>query len=208
MEKTFKLLGLSGVIALLSYSAMVFISPIVYPGYNCMTMAVSELSAAGSPSQTLANQLNALFGPCSVLSITLVFIASRKSKVKLFRLGITLFTLMEWICATGYEMFPWVSGVDKLIFQNFMHLAVTVAVVVLSLSSLILLAISSKRVGLKSLGLWAIIALTAMLIGPIGTSFMPPSVFGLFERFSTFSAVVFNAILGVYIFKGRFTSII
>ena len=55
MEKTFKLLGLSGAIALLSYSAMVFISPIAYPGYNWMTMAVSELSAAGSPSQTLAN---------------------------------------------------------------------------------------------------------------------------------------------------------
>ena len=207
MEKTFRLLGLSGVIALLSYTLMVVVSPLAYPNYNWLTMAVSELSAEGSPSQTLANQLNALFGPCSVLSITLVFIASRKSKVKTFRAGITLFTLMEWICATGYEMFPWVSGVDKLIFQNIMHLAVTVAVVVLSLSSLILIAISSKRVGLKSLGIWAIIALIVMVIGPIGTSILPPSVFGLFERFSTFSAVVFNAILGIYLFTGCFTSI-
>ena len=207
MEKTFKMLALSGVVALLSYSAMVFISPIAYPGYNWMTMAVSELSAEGSPSQTLANQLNALFGPCSVLCSTLVFIASKKSNIKTFKAGITLFTLMEWICATGYEMFPWISDAADLCFQNIMHLVVTVLVVILSLSSLILIAISSSKVGLKSLRILSLISLIAMLIGPIGTSLLPPSVFGLFERFSTFSAVVFNAILGIYLFKGRFSSI-
>ena len=31
------------------------------------------------------------------------------------------------------------------------------------------------------------------------------SVFGLFERFSTFSTVVFNSILGLYLFFGKFT---
>ena len=33
---------------------------------------------------------------------------------------------------------------------------------------------------------------------------MPKEVFGLFERLSTFSAVVFNAVLGVYLLTGRF----
>ena len=46
--------------------------------------------------------------------------------------------------------------------------------------------------------------LAAMLIGPAGTALLPPSVFGLFERFSTFSAVVFNAVLGAYLLTGRF----
>ena len=31
------------------------------------------------------------------------------------------------------------------------------------------------------------------------------SVFGLFERFSTFSTVAFNSILGFYLFFGKFT---
>lgn len=44
-----------------------------------------------------------------------------------------------------------------------------------------------------------------MMIGPIGTALLPKVVFGLFERFSTFSAVVFNAVLGIYLMKGRFT---
>ena len=44
----------------------------------------------------------------------------------------------------------------------------------------------------------------AMLLGAIGTGVMPKAVFGLFERFSTFSAVVFNAVLGVYLLVGKF----
>ena len=46
--------------------------------------------------------------------------------------------------------------------------------------------------------------LVAMMMGPFGTALFPKEVFGLFERFSTFSAVVFNAVLGVCLMKGRF----
>lgn len=205
MNKTFRIMGLSSVVALLSYTAMVVFSPLAYPGYDWMTMAVSELSADGAPSQALANQLNALFGPCSVVCATLVFIASRNSNTKLFRTGITCFMAMEWICAAGYEMFPWVSGTEGPCFQNIMHLAVTAMVVLLSLFSLILLVISSEKAGLPSLGRWALAALIMMVAGPMGTGLLPHSVFGLFERLSTFSAVIFNAVLGVYLFQGRFT---
>ena len=41
-------------------------------------------------------------------------------------------------------------------------------------------------------------------LGPIGTGIMPKSVFGLFERFSTFSAVIFNAVLGTFLLLGKF----
>jgi hypothetical protein len=33
---------------------------------------------------------------------------------------------------------------------------------------------------------------------------MPKAVFGLFERFSTFSAVTFNAVLGTFLLLGKF----
>ena len=42
-------LGILGLISLLSYTAMVVFSPLAYPGYDWMTMAVSELSAVGAP---------------------------------------------------------------------------------------------------------------------------------------------------------------
>ena len=85
-----------------------------------------------------------------------------------------------------------------------MHLAVTVLVVVLSLASLVLVAIGATKEQIKSRSIWAIVCLSAMMIGPIGTALLPKTVFGLFERFSTFSAVVFNAVLGIYLLKGRF----
>lgn len=198
-----EILGLLGTVSLISYTMMVTLSPLAYPGYNSMTMAVSELSAEGAPSKALADQLNALFGPCGLISITAFWAAMPSGKPKTFKVGITLFMAMEWVCNVGYSLFPWVSGESNRYFQNIMHLTVTMAVVILSLSSLLLLSIFSKKAGLKSLGIWALISLIAMILGPIRTSLFPPSVFGLFERFSTFSAVVFNCILGLYLFNGR-----
>ncbi|MCR5795198.1 MAG: hypothetical protein K6G61_07660 [Solobacterium sp.] len=99
-------------------------------------MAVSDLSAEGAPSAKLASQLNALFGPCAVVSVMAVCAASAHFRSKVLKAGIYAFA--------------------------------------------------------------------AMLTGPLGTALALKAVFGLFERFSTFSAVVFNAVLGWYLYTGRF----
>ena len=205
MEKRLRMLGILGVISLLSYTAMVVLSPLAYPGYDWLSMAVSDLSAEGAPSAALANQLNALFGPCGLVSIMAVCVGAVGCKSQLMKLGIYLFAAMEWICSVGYQLFPWVSGAPASNPQNIMHLAVTVLVVVFSLASLVQIAVGTKRDPKKSLHVWAIVCLAAMIVGPIGTSLLPKTVFGLFERFSTFSAVVFNAVLGIHLMTGRFT---
>lgn len=169
-------------------------------------MAVSDLSADGAPSQALAEQLNALFGPCAVVSIMAVCVATAHCRSKTFKAGIYFFAAMEWICTVGYKLFPWVAGEPNTNPQNMMHLIVTVLVVVFSLAALLLIIIGSGKENMKSLRIWAIVCLAAMLIGPVGTALLPASVFGLFERFSTFSAVVFNAVLGTYLLTGGFES--
>ena len=211
-------LGICGIISLLSYAAMVFISPIAYPGYKWMSMAVSELSADGAPSQALAGQLNCLFGSCGLVSIMAVCVASAGISSKIMRIGIYMFAAMEWVCSAGYTMFPWDSTASGLNFQNMMHLIVTALVVLLSIVSLVMIIIGSKREGkvnsqisqsvplqgtsrttkkdlgdsVSSLGIWAVVCLVAMLLGAFGTNVFPKAVFGIFERLSTFSAVVFN----------------
>ena len=206
MKKRVRILGVFGVISLLSYTAMVVFSPLAYPGYDWLRMAVSELSAEGAPSQALANQLNALYGPCALVSIMAVCVGVAGCKSKLMKSGIYCFAAMEWICNVGYQLFPWVSGAPASNPQNIMHLAVTVLVVVFSLASLVLIAAGAKKEQIRSLCVWAVVCLAAMITGPIGTSLLPKTVFGLFERFSTFSAVVFNAVLGIHLIKGRFTN--
>ena len=168
-------------------------------------MAVSNLSAEGAPSEEFANQLNALFGSCGLVSIMAVCVGVAGCKSKLLKLGIYFFAVMEWACNVGYSLFPWVNDAPLSNPQNATHLAVTVLVVVFSLVSLVLVAIGARMEQIKSLSIWAIVCLVAMLIGPMGTALLPKAVFGLFERFSTFSAVVFNSVLGIYLMKGRFS---
>ena len=205
IEKRLRMLGILGIISLLSYTAMVVFSPLAYPGYDWLSMAVSDLGAEGAPSEELASQLNALFGPCGLVSIMAVCVGVAGCKSKVLKSGIYLFAAMEWACDVGYSLFPWVRDAPSSNPQNVMHLVVTGLVVVFSLVSLVLVAIGARKEKRKSLSIWAIVCLVAMLIGPMGTAFLPKAVFGLFERFSTFSAVVFNAVLGIYLMKGCFS---
>lgn len=199
-----KYLGLFGIISLLSYTAMVVFSPLAYPGYDWLSMAVSDLSAVGAPSAALAERLNALFGPCAVVSVMGVCVGAAGRRSRLLKTGIGFFAAMEWITVAGYRMFPLVQGEAVSAFQNTMHIAVTVLVVLFSIISLVLIAVGGRKEHLRSLSTWAIACLAAMMIGALGTGIMPKEMFGLFERFSTFSAVVFNAVLGIYLLRGAF----
>ena len=198
-RKLINWLGLIGIIQLISYTTAVVFSPTAFPGYDWKSMAVSDLSAVDAPSRMLWDQLSAFYNVGSVVCSTCVsiYVSDKKVSTKLFRLGIYLFTIMNWISNVGYKMFPLSdSGKDIAGFQEIMHMVVTAAVVLLSIVSLVLLII----VGCN--GIWAIIALILMFAGAIGSGAVPKEYFGIFERFSTFSAVGFNAVLGVYLFKG------
>ena len=64
-----KHLGIFGIISLISYTSMVVFSPLAYPGYNSLTMAVSDLSAVVSVMAVYVknarkNKLFLCFLPC------------------------------------------------------------------------------------------------------------------------------------------------
>ena len=105
-------LGLTGVLALLSYTAAVVFSPLAYPGYNWMAQAVSDLSAEAAPSRQLWNQLAAPYNICGVVCATCValFVSQKRVSTRLFRVGIYLFMAMNWVSALGYGVFPLTDG--------------------------------------------------------------------------------------------------
>ena len=72
-------LGLTGPIALLSYTAAVVFAPLAYPGYDWMAQAVSDLSAQAAPSRALWSQLAAPYDTCSVVCATCVSLSSPSS---------------------------------------------------------------------------------------------------------------------------------
>ena len=207
MRKTLiQWLGLTGLLALLSYTAAVVCSPAAYPGYRWMAQAVSDLSADTAPSRGLWNRLAAPYGVGSVVCATCaaVFVSERKVSSRLFRTGIYLFAGMNWISSVGYAMFPLAdSGKEIASFQEVMHIAVTGLVVLLSIVSLVLLIICGCRDrSTRGIGIWAAAALVMMMAGAVGQGIVPPEYFGVAERFSVFAAVGFNAVLGMYLLDG------
>lgn len=197
-------MGLLGVVSLISYAAGVIFSPMAYPGYQWMSQAVSDLSAVNAPSRMLWHQLTSLYGVCGVVSITMLCIFVQGKLNAWLRNGIYLFALMNWVSNVGYTLFPLSESGTPGTFQDLMHIyAVTLPVVLLSILSLVLIIVGSvKEKKYRSLAIYAGLALGLMFTGAIGSGVVPPAYFGIFERFSVFSATGFNAILGIYLFQG------
>lgn len=202
MKKTLlQKLGLLGIVSFLSYTAAVVFAPLAYPGYDWLSQAVSDLSAANAPSLALWNQLTAFYNVCEVVCATVVCIGISGQKTKLLRTGVYLFAVMEWISAIGYRMFPLSESGYAGAFQDVMHMAVTAAVVLLSIASLTVIIIAgAKNKDCRSYGICAAVALIMMLVGALGMKIVPSKYFGVVERFSVFAATGFNAALGIHLF--------
>ena len=205
-RKLINWIGLTGLVALISYAAAAYFCRGAFPGYNWMESAVSDLSAETAPSRQLWDKLSAGYQAGSVVCSTCVaiYVSDKKISTRLFRVGIYLFTIMNWISKIGYAMFALDdAGKDIGSFQEIMHMIVTAFVVSLSIASLVILIIAGcKNKEVRGIGIWAAIFFAMMLIGPIGMKAFPPQYFGIAERCSIYSAIGFNAVLGIYLFNG------
>lgn len=201
-RKIINWLCLTGILSLIFYILHDVVGTLNYPGYNWTREAVSDLTATDSPVYGIAHSLSLVYGILSCLCSLLVCILVKKEEKKTLRLGVYLFTTMNFISAIGYSLFPLSSKGYDGSFQSFMHVyVITIAVLLLSIISLILISVGAFKSKKKLLGTLSIVALLLMFFGAAGSGILPKSVFGIVERFSTYSAVVFTAILGIYGFN-------
>ena len=202
MKKTLiQYFGLLGVVSFLSYAAAVVFAPLAYPGYDWLSQAVSDLSAANAPSLALWNRLSALYNVCEVVCVTVVCLGVQHKQNKLLKTGVYIFAAMEWISAVGYRAFPLSDSGYAGTAQDVMHMVVTVAVVLLSIASLVLVIVAGARdKTCLSYCICAAVALCMMLVGALGMKIVPAAYFGVVERFSVFAATGFNAALGIHLF--------
>jgi len=199
-------MGSLGIASFVSYAAAVIFAPSTYPGYDWMSRAVSDLSAANAPSLALWHQLAAAYGAAGLVCIMAVCIAIQGKLNKTLRLGVYLFAVMFWVSIIGFGMFPLSqSGGTGTAFQDIAHIAVTAVVVLLCIASLVLIMIGGyRKKQFVSLAICATIALVLMFVGAIGTGVAPSEYFGVFQRFSNLIATNgFLMILGIYLFLGK-----
>ena len=198
--KLVRLLSLSGVVAAVFYFLHVFFGVQNYPNYNSLSQAVSDLTAIDAPSFVIASRYSSLYSLFSVLGCTFLCLIISNQINKIFRLGIYLYTIMNWVSSVGYTLFPLSSKGFQGAFQDIMHLyVVTISVVLLSIVSLILIFIGGRRnKETKMIAILGLISLLLMFFGSIGSGVSPKEYFGVFERFSVFSVVIYTALLGLF----------
>ena len=187
-----------GILSVIFYVLHDVIGAANYPGYHWTTQAVSDLTALNAPSFPIARGLSGIHGIFTAVCCSFLCVMLKDTR-KSLRIGIYLFTAMHAVSAIGYSLFPLSgSGYDGSV-QSFIHVyIVTVTVVLLSIVSLVLISAGSFRDRRKSLGFVSLAALVCMFFGAVGSTNLPKEIFGVVERFSTYSAVVFTGVLGVY----------
>ena len=199
-SKLIRLLSLSGILAAVFYFLHVYYGIQNYPGYDSLSQAVSDLTAIDAPSYVVASRFSALYSMLAVIGCTFLCLIITNHANKTFRLGIYLYTIMNWVSSVGYTLFPLSGKGFQGTFQDIMHLyVVTIAVVLLSIVSLVLIFIGGRRnKETKVIAILALAALLLMFVGSIGTGLAPKEYFGVLERFSVFSVVIYTALLGLF----------
>lgn len=194
-------LALSGLVGALFYFLHVIVGKLYYPGYSSMSQAISDLTAATAPSRDIAAGLSSTYSLFTVAACTLLCVFFEGKGNRSFRTGIYLFAAMQWVSAIGYSLFSLSDSGYAGTFRDVMHMIVTMAVVLLSIISMILIAVGCmKRPPTRRFGLFTIAMLALMALGSMGTGAVPPAYFGIAERISVYSVIIYTAALSWFTF--------
>ena len=187
-----------GILAVIFYFLHVILGTFNYPGYDFLSQAVSDLTSDGSPSKEIARFFSSLYGVLSSLVMIGFLYTFRNEKIKILKIGVYLLSSMYIISAVGYALFPLSSNTQINNIQNMMHIVVTIVVVLLTISSLILLAISFNKINRILYFILTVITFALLMIGSISIGLVPKAYFGLAERLSVFSVVLYLLVISYF----------
>jgi len=182
----------TGLLSLVAYFSHVVIGTMLYEGYDPLSQAISDLTADDSPVKTLTRTLAHIYGFFSVITVYLLYRFSFYQSTKRLRWGMLCFGMMIVLSAIGYALFPLSEAGYAGSFQDIMHMVITVLVVLLTVASLILFYFGFNIKFAKYYTLFAFISIT---ISPLLMVVFGPNLFGLFERISVYTVVIYLGFL-------------
>jgi len=201
-KKLIEIFSLSGVIGVFFYFLHVIMGTIFYEGYNPMAQAISDLTASNSPSKNIARPFSFFYGIFTVIFSTYFFVYFKQKINRCVTFGAGFFCIMTIVSFFGYTFFPLSESGYAGTFQDKMHIAVTIAVVLFTIAALISFAIGFFRTEkLKSLAIISLCTFLLLLTGSMLMNILPKEYFGIAERINVYSIVIYTGILSFWMYK-------
>jgi hypothetical membrane protein len=201
-RKTRQCLSLFGLFGVLFYFLHIAFGNIFYKGYNPFAQAISDLTASNSPSRNIASIFSFIYGIFSVIFTFWFFIYFRSRINKLISSGSCFLCMMNVISFFGYLFFPLSEAGFHDTFQDKMHIAVTVFVVVFTIMALIFLGFGFIKTGAyKYIGIISLCTFLLLILGAILLNMVPKEYFGVAERINAYSIVIYTGILSLWMHR-------
>ena len=201
-KKLIKLFSLFGIIGVLFYFLHIILGTLFYEGYNPMAQAISDLTASNSPSRNIAVPFSFFYGIFTAAFSTYFFVYFKQKINRCVAFGAGFFCIMTIVSFFGYTFFPLSESGYAGTFQDIMHMAVTIIVVLFTIISLILFIIGFFRTEkLKYLAIISLCAFLLLLSGSMLINILPKEYFGIAERINVYSIVIYTGILSFWMYK-------
>lgn len=189
--KLLKALMPLGMVGAAAYLLHAFLGRILWPAYNPLVTDLSTLTGDSAPNACLLRALIIVYGVCLILFSLGVVIRGWSAYHAATRTGYALFLVMAAVSTVGYAAFPLIGDKKIMVFQNRMHLAITVLVMLASVLALYLLAYGyfrKEKCGLPG-GLSLIEALIMTVFGALNpiVMYLDLPIMGLVERITVYS---------------------
>jgi hypothetical membrane protein len=201
-KKAIEIFSLSGVIGVLFYFLHVILGTLFYEGYNPMAQAISDLTASNSPSKSIARLFSMFYGIFTVVFSTCFFVYCKQKINRFVTFGAGFFCIMTIVSFLGYTFFPLSESGYAGTFQDIMHMAVTIIVVLFTIIALISFITGFFRTEkLKYLAIISLCTFLLLLTGSMLMNILPKEYFGIAERINVYSIVIYTGILSLWMYR-------
>jgi len=194
-----RIVSLFGFIASVFYFLHIILGRMYYNGYDPLSQAISDLTALNSPSKNIASIFSFIYGVFNVIFV-IGFYKYFKGKInRIVTFGSGIFCNMVLITFFGYTFFPLSGAGYAGTFQDTMHIAVTIVVVILTIITIMLFSIGFlKTKKYKYIGITSIIAFIFLIIGAMLINILPKEYFGIAERINVYTVIIYTGILSLW----------
>lgn len=193
-----------GILSSLLYITTDILGGLRYDGYTFTSQAISELMAAGAPSESFVDPLFIIYGVLVLAFAIGVYreAAGRNRALQITGVLLIAYAVVGFTGPTLFEMHPRGSGMQG---GDTPHIILTGALVLLTLLAIGFAAFAlGKRFRVYSFATLVVLVVFGTLTAPSGARLaagQPTPGFGILERINIYSSLLWIAVLGIALLR-------